>query len=793
MPEQVSSALVSAYQDAMRAKHDPPAEWRDGALVEHAQSLLASAVTRMHADDLAIDWTTWKSVKEPEGRAHRGTWRDIVGALRDSWPGYHYHNKAACPGWAPVRFANGRRHDSSVESICALALDCDDSGEWTRTLAVLSSLSIAYLAHRSPSHGIDGSCKWRLVVPLVAPVEGQDIEQWRAWYTAARVVIGAVGGVWFDPSCSNPSRLWYPPVRVGNLPPREVVECEGMALDLRVLGDAMRIITTQPAPPTLTLGERVRAEADRQAGHLRMVKTPLERARRWLEKRDPAISGSGGDHQTFVTCAAMVIDFALSEVDAFDALRDWNARCVPPWDDAGLRAKIAHAAKYGTGQVGSALDARPDTSLPRPSEPTWQPPRPKLEPEPDGPRNELGDVIKAKGPGNVKFPRLTEKGAVITCLENTEVMLKHYGVRCRYNLMTHEDEYELSGSTGAADKRSNTALAQVREWARYHGLAAGEPLDDHLTMIVSRNAYHPVADWIASKPWDGIDRLGELFDTLQLADTSEAHIDRMRRLLRVWAATAAKAALVPATAREGVAAQIVLVLQGPQGVRKTRWVQGLVPANSGWAREGVMLDPSVRDSVQQATNVWLVELGELDATFRKADIAALKAHLTARADTYRAAYARKAETIARRTVYAATVNERGFLHDATGSRRFGVLSVVGCDPLHGVDVQQFWAQMATLDLAECFLTPEDEAALVEANKGHETIDPMGELLAQAWEADDGQAPSWARLSEILDVIDGHRQWTSGDSKAIGAALRNRLRARTRVQRGYTQFAVRRTL
>lgn len=790
MPEPVPMALVGAYQEAVRAKHEPPLQWRDGILAEHAHTLLAAAVTRTHADALPCAWTTWKHVKEPEGREHTGTWRDIVGALRDSWPGYHYPTKAACPGWAPVRFTDGRRHDDAVEAVYALALDSDDSGEWTRTLAVLQTLAIAFVAHRSPSHGVNGACKWRLVVPLVAPVEGEDLGAWRLWYTGARVVLGAVGGVWFDPSCCNPSRLWYPPVRVGSLPPREVVEHEGMALDLRALGEAVRLIVATPSVAPLSLGERVRIESERQlaAGHLRVVKTPLERAKRWMEKRDPAIEGAGGDQHTYTTACAMVIDFALSEADALEAMREWNARCVPPWPDEGLRTKIAHAAKYGTGQLGSALDTVP-MSTPVQGGAAWTPPR--IEPEPDGPRDELGDLIKSRSPGRVAWAKLSEKGDVVTCLENTEAMLKHYGVACRYNLMTHEDEYELTDTRVAADKRGNTALAQVRDWARYHGLSAGQALDDHLTMLVSRNAYHPVADWIRSKPWDGVDRLSDVFATLELADKSVATAERMYRLLRAWAAMGARAALVPAHAREGVAAQIVIVLQGPQGVRKTRWIQSLVPDGSGWAREGVMLDPSLRDSVQQATNVWLVELGELDATFRKADVAALKAHLTARTDTYRAAYARKAETIARRTVYAATVNERGFLHDDTGSRRFGVIPVLGCEPKHGIDLQQFWAQMASLPIETCYLSGEDEAALVEANRAHETIDMLTELLTQHFEASTGPLARWYKLRDVLEGIDSSRQWTAADGRSIAKALRNRLQAQTKQRDGYTVFSLER--
>lgn len=784
----VHSTLADAYQVALRAKHKPPEAWPDAQVVETARQILSGAVTGTAAGPLQIEWTTWASVKDPSGNSITGTWESLVLTL-SAWSCERYPTKAACPGWAPVRFDLGRRHDDAVECIYALTLDCDDHGDWTRTLAELRDRGIAYLAHRSPSHGIDG-CKWRLVLPLAQTVSGEHIETWREWYTAARVVLGAVGGCWYDPSCSNPSRLWYPPVAIGKAPDREVLSFDGAAIDLALIAEAVESISTTTHIP-LPLGQRVRTAEAARGQRMQVVASPVERAERWLACVEPAIEGQGGDRATFRVACAMVRDFDLSDADALSLLERWNSRCSPPWSSAQLAQKIANARKYGTNTEGAKLD------VPLQSQSPWRPavatssetPRHVLEPEADGPRDEVGDPIKAKGPGRIRWVKMTDKGAPVACVENTQAMLDHYNVRVRYNLMTHEDEYETPSLTGAADKRQNASVAQIREWARRHGMSAGPVLDDHLTLLVEASPFHPAAEWIRSKPWDGVDRIEALFATLVLTSEDLERRALMRRLFDAWIATAAHAALVPPAAREGVAAQLVLVIQGPQGVRKTRWIQSLAPDGSGWVRAGVNLDPSNRDSVQQATNAWIVELGELDATFRKADVAALKAHLTSRTDTYRAAYARKAETVARRTVYAATVNEKGVLHDDTGSRRFAVVAVQECNPEHGIDMQQVWAQAATFGREACFLRGEDERKMLEVNREHETTDPLAELLAQRWEVDETDMPGWRSLKAILEGIDQHRQWTTGDSKSVARALKNRMKARSKVKDGYTLFAV----
>lgn len=787
MPSPVTSSLPERYRTALAAKHAPPAGWPAGDLMGSAQEVLSGAVSRQHADALPVEWTTWAHVRETDGRLYRGTWRDMTIALANQADAVYPH-KLQCPGWAPVRFAGNRRADDAAEAIYALALDCDDHGDWTRTLSTLADLGLAYLAHRSPSHGVDGACKWRLVLALEHPLlgaPGKPLTSWRDLYTAARVVLGAVGVCWYDPSCSNPSRLWYPPVRVGGLPPREVVEHEGMALDLATLAAGVDRLASVPAPAALPL-----KPARPVGSRLRVALTPYERAEKWLACVEGAVQGAGGDQATFRVAAKLTRDFDLSAGEASALMAVWNLRCIPPWPAEALEKKIANARKYGSHVGGEALTQGPAGPMPETDGEVWEPPAVVLEPEPEGPRDEAGDPIKPGArAGSVKWARLSEKGNVVACRENTEAMLKHYGVRARYNLMTHEDEYEIAGFRGAADKRANTGVAQIREWARKHGLPAGEALTDQLCLIVADDAYHPVAEWIRSRPWDGVDRVSDLFGTLTLAcDDQRAAL--MLRLFLAWCVTAAHAALIPSTTRVGVAAQLVLVLQGPQGVQKTRWVQALVPKGCEWAREGVMLDPSQRDSVQQATNVWIVELGELDATFRKADIAALKAHLTSRTDTYRAAYAHKSETRARRTVYAATVNERGMLHDDTGSRRFAVLPVLACDAAHEIDMQQFWAQMAAQPEEARYLVPEDERALLESNREHEATDPLADLCATYWEVDDREVPSWESLKSVLTLIDRDRQWTTADSRAIAKVMRDKWSVRTRRAKSSTQFAVR---
>jgi predicted P-loop ATPase len=138
-----------------------------------------------------------------------------------------------------------------------------------------------------------------------------------------------------------------------------------------------------------------------------------------------------------------------------------------------------------------------------------------------------------------------------------------------------------------------------------------------------------------------------------------------------------------------------LVFAGQQNIGKTFFLQMLTGDMWKYCLDGLTLNPSDRDSIKKFCSHWIIELGELDATFRKSDISALKAFLTLKKDTMRLAYGRGESTFPRRTVSIASVNDRTFLRDDTGNSRYWCLPVERFDfqKLRGIDIQQLWAEV----------------------------------------------------------------------------------------------------
>jgi hypothetical protein len=74
-----------------------------------------------------------------------------------------------------------------------------------------------------------------------------------------------------------------------------------------------------------------------------------ERARRYLARMPPAISGSGGHVQTLLAAEHLVRGFGLDDATAFELLATYySPRCQPPWSERELHHKVSEARNQGT-------------------------------------------------------------------------------------------------------------------------------------------------------------------------------------------------------------------------------------------------------------------------------------------------------------------------------------------------------------------------------------------------------------------------------------------------------------
>lgn len=307
-------------------------------------------------------------------------------------------------------------------------------------------------------------------------------------------------------------------------------------------------------------------------------------------------------------------------------------------------------------------------------------------------------------------PRKGQHGLPCT-IPNVLFLLAHYGITVVYNGI--RKLVEIFGGPIRRDTDLDSAFATIQSLAIQVGMSQ-VMVPTFLSTIAKANPRNAVLDWITSKPWDGVDRMPAFADTLKAKRDFPTQLKFA--MIRKWARSA-----VAALSRPGFHSRGVFTLQGRQSIGKTQWVRRLiteVAMSDAYIRTGHHLDAGDKDSLTTAISHWIVEMGELDSSFKK-DIARLKGFITQASDKVRRPYDRSDSAYPRQTVFCASVNEDSFLVDPTGNTRFWTIPVEAIDYMHDIDMQQLWAQMLDeVSKGEPWhLTREEEELLEAQNQG----------------------------------------------------------------------------
>ena len=364
------------------------------------------------------------------------------------------------------------------------------------------------------------------------------------------------------------------------------------------------------------------------------------------------------------------------------------------------------------------------------------------------------------------FVNLNDDGYPLCTLPNFYVLMDKLGYGVRYNVIKKAIELLIPGSAFTRDNRDNAAIAHVLSECETVRMPT-KHVAQFLITLADKNQYNPVATWIDSSAWDGVSRLDDFYATVRVPAGGEK---MKRKLMRKWLIQAVAAAFSP----DGIAGQGILTFVGPQNIGKTTWFQRLAPAHLDAILTGHTLDMRSKDSIFIALSYWIVELGELDATFSKSEISALKSFTTQAMDKLRRPYAATESNFGRRTVFGGTVNESQYLNDPTGNRRFWSIEVDGFDLDSGIDMQQLWAEVKGLWASgeNWALNMQEMGELNIHNEEFTVADPIEERLAAAfsWSEFGLGNDLWVTATDALMKI-GVRDPSKGQTIAAGRALK----------------------
>lgn len=348
----------------------------------------------------------------------------------------------------------------------------------------------------------------------------------------------------------------------------------------------------------------------------------------------------------------------------------------------------------------------------------------------------LINTAREKAAGEDIFLQYSNTGRPLPTLANLNYFVDHHSeMSCSYDVILKRPIVNNNYKVKTLELTHFYSL--LSDELEIKGAQASVMLSRHYNAMLASRTSNGLLEYIEGlEPWDGeTNYIKKVSETLNTDKAPASYVESCMRCFVIQAIAAWDN--MEHTPHKLSKLENVLTFVGGQGIGKTTWMGGLMPGEMrSYFKEGLELDPSNKDSVIQGVSAGLVELGELDATTRKADISSLKSFLSTMTDEFRVPYARDPERYPRQTVFTGTVNNPDFLKDATGSRRFLALDVKKLKLPEQDTVKGMWAQAYALYKRgdNWLLNREELKAQIQINKMFTDIGEIGDIAKHFVEA-----------------------------------------------------------
>ena len=219
---------------------------------------------------------------------------------------------------------------------------------------------------------------------------------------------------------------------------------------------------------------------------------------------------------------------------------------------------------------------------------------------------------------------------------------------------------------------------------KVYSITGKEKIYDAMAIYANTHKQHKIKDYLGGLAWDGVPRL----DTLLIEYFGAADTQYTRAVIRK-ALTAAVARVM----QPGVKFDSMVILSGAQGVGKSTFFRTL---GKDWYSDSLATFEG-KDAAELIQGYWIIEAGELTG-LNKSEMNTVKQFLSKTEDVYRVPYGRRTAAFPRSCIIVGTTNDKEFLKDRTGNRRFWPVDLGVCAVTKNVfqqlpeEVDQIWAE-----------------------------------------------------------------------------------------------------
>ena len=245
---------------------------------------------------------------------------------------------------------------------------------------------------------------------------------------------------------------------------------------------------------------------------------------------------------------------------------------------------------------------------------------------------------------------------------------------------------------------------------RFYGLrriSKGD-IETALYTMAKKNLKNEPKDWLNSLEWDKKERIETFFINYMGAEDTSFHRAVGKNFF---------ISMVARIMSPGCKVDNMVILEGKQGLFKSTALNILA---GDWFTE-TNEDPRSKDFYQIIQGAMLIEIAELDSFTRSRDSSdsLVKKTITCRIDRFRAPYERQPSNNPRSCVFVGTTNQREYLRDPTGARRFWPIEVtqINRDAIQE-DRSQLFAEAVALFKAgaKWYEVPTEEARVAQEGR-----------------------------------------------------------------------------
>lgn len=370
-------------------------------------------------------------------------------------------------------------------------------------------------------------------------------------------------------------------------------------------------------------------------------------------------------------------------------------------------------------------------------------------------------------------------GKIETCMINVELALR--SPKVTPFAMRHDafKDSVVCCDWGSEEWRPfmDSDYTRLRIAMEHQGLwkVGREMIRDGVHLVAQDDIFDTAIEWVEGLRWDGVERVESFWiDHFGVADDDQGYA--RAAAMYTWSALAGRA-LSP-----GVQADMVPILTGRQGMRKSRGVKAMAPEN--FATHLNFHEPEV-ERARKMRGKLVIELAELQG-LKSRDAEEILAWITRSEEHWTPKFMEMTTEYRRRFLMIATTNENDFLDNPNGERRWLPLAVGVQDGFRMVDTEhlahvrdQLWAEGRELFKAHGVMWHEAER-LAKKEHGNWKADDGWRSAIVRWldtRGMDGMAPRDRDFLTLLDVAEGAlgmpaRNMKWADQRRISKILRD---------------------